>query len=164
MLSPPFHIREILNANRNTAGIILGFMHLMGRDGDIAAVEDAARDYLRLMDHTMRTMACVFPPSPSMGGESRLPKGTIGSPDEYFELLDFAVEIEAINIKRLLRDHPELSVETQEMMLEQARGAIDILGRYARWVRSTIKSRFPDLWTDVHDEKYKNYLAIKPQF
>jgi hypothetical protein len=164
MLTPPAHIHEIVNANRNTAGVIMGFMHLMKKDGDVVAVEGAAQDYLRLADHTMQVMACVFPGNISLGDRSRLPKGSPGSPEDYFELLDFAIEIEKINIERLLKDHPELSAETQDLMAGMAKDAVDVLGRYARWVRSAVQSRYPDLWTEIHEVKYKKYLDIRPLF
>jgi hypothetical protein len=164
MLAHPSYVRDIMEASRNMASVIMKFMRLAKRDGDIAAVEEAARDYVRLADSAMRAVACIFQESLSLGDRSRLPKGGPESPEDYFELLDFAIEIEKVNIERLLKDYPELSKETQELMAGMAKDAIVVLGHYARWVRRAVKSRHPGLWTEIHEAKYRKYLDIQPLF
>ena len=79
-------------------------------------------------------------------------------PEDMIEELRLAIQIDSLAIEILLKDRPDLSMDEQAGLLEQATEVIRALQKRARTVKRVVEERWPGEWLSEHDSEFSRWL------
>lgn len=143
---------EVLDLNYRRARLLRDHILVASRFGQKRAVAEGVRELVGVLDDTRGILREAI---------NRFDENPTSTPEDMIDKLRIAVLIDGTAIELYMRDRPELTSDQERRLVEHAKKLTVDLGRYAKLIRTTVQSFWPEYWTDAIEAEFQAILKIK---
>jgi len=156
-------VQAALHADRVMIKGLTDFLLLMGCDAPPEAIAEAVEKLNELLEDVGYLLNLAFENCLSLG-TSRLPgrRDKPLTPAEALDVLQTTLDLMRVEVESLLKERPGLTEEQEEAIRQRRDFVIGMMGYYARFFKSSIISRHPEVWTEEIEKRFDPFLKIKP--